>query len=185
MASIDFRPVCTGWSTDWRAQHRERRCPGDVQHHRKRKPGQLVRHHDCKREQQERHETKEGTERLAHQESCRWDGREQDLVDAALAVALAVYVTNQTLAGTTATSFGFLVTTNGVGVSTFNVSANGAAFGVADNSNQRVLDLLFATNDRTTEGLLYDLDGDGDAAPTSLHGPTCSRQSRTAPPRST
>src|SRR5207247_2343306 len=38
-----------------------------------------------------------------------------------LATALAVYVTNQTLAGTTAAAYGFLVTENGVGTRTFNV----------------------------------------------------------------
>ena len=40
---------------------------------------------------------------------------------------------------------------------------NGAAFGVADNTEMTVLDLLLALNARTTNGLLYDLDGDGDA----------------------
>jgi hypothetical protein len=80
-----------------------------------------------------------------------------------MAVALATYVTNQTLAGTTAESFGFLVTTDGVGVSTFNVGDAGEAFDVADNTDVTVLDLLFATNANSVSGVLYDLDGDGDA----------------------
>ncbi len=80
-----------------------------------------------------------------------------------MAVALASYVTNQTLAGTTAAAYGFLVTENGVGARTFNVGSNGAAFGVANNSNVTVLDLLLAVNSRSRNGLLYDLDGDGDA----------------------
>lgn len=80
-----------------------------------------------------------------------------------MAVALASYVTNETLAGTTAASFGFLVTENGVGTTTFDIGDHGAAFGVADYTTMSVLDILLATNDRTTNGLLYDLDGDGDA----------------------
>src|SRR5262249_50087430 len=74
------------------------------------------------------------------------------------ATALAVYVTNQTRAGTTASAYGFQVTENGVGVRTFNVGSNGAAFGVADNASVAVLDLLLAVNSRSRNGLLYDLD---------------------------
>jgi hypothetical protein len=80
-----------------------------------------------------------------------------------MAVALATYVTNQTLAGTTAQSFGFLVTEHGVGTSTFNVGNSGEAFGVVDNSLLAVLDLLFATDENSQDGVLYDMDGDGDA----------------------
>ena len=80
-----------------------------------------------------------------------------------LATAFAVYVTNQSLAGTTAASYGFLVTANGVGTRTFNVGGSGAAFGVANNSLVSVMDLLLAVNSRSRNGLLYDLDGDGDA----------------------
>jgi hypothetical protein len=80
-----------------------------------------------------------------------------------MAVALATYVTNQTLAGTTAQSFGFLVTEHGVGTSTFNVGESGEAFNVADNSLLAVLDLLFATNANADDGVLYDVDDDGDA----------------------
>ena len=78
-----------------------------------------------------------------------------------LATALAVYVTNQTLAGTTAVAYGFLVTEYGVGAATYNVGGNGAAFGVASNVSISVLGLLLAVNDRTANGLLYDLDGSG------------------------
>jgi hypothetical protein len=80
-----------------------------------------------------------------------------------MATAFAVYVTNQALAGTTAASFGFQVTENGVGTRTFNVSTNGVAVGVADNSLVAVLDLLLAVNCRSKNGLLFDLDGDGAA----------------------
>ena len=78
-----------------------------------------------------------------------------------MATALAVYVTNQTLAGTTAAAYGFQVTADGVGTRTFNVGGSGAAFGVANNSNVSVLDLLLAVNARSHNGLLYDLNGDG------------------------
>src|SRR5439155_21120273 len=52
-----------------------------------------------------------------------------------LATAFAVYVTHQTLAGTTAAAYGFQVTATGVGTRSFNVRNNGAAFGVANNSS--------------------------------------------------
>lgn len=81
-----------------------------------------------------------------------------------LATALSVYVTNETLAGTTAANYGFTVTTNGLGVRTFNVGDNGAAFGVADGSDVQVIDLLRAVDAQSAGGLLYDLDGDGDTS---------------------
>jgi hypothetical protein len=80
-----------------------------------------------------------------------------------MATALAVYVTNQSLAGTTASAYGFQVSEAGVGTRTFDVGGSGAAFGVAANSQVGVLDLLLAVNSRSRNGLLYDLDGDGDA----------------------
>lgn len=79
------------------------------------------------------------------------------------ATALAVYVTNSTLADNTAAGYGFLVTANGVGTSSFNVGDNGDAFDVADDSDVTILDLLLATNDKSFNGILYDLGGDGDA----------------------
>ena len=78
-----------------------------------------------------------------------------------MATALAVYVTNETLAGTVATAYGFQVTTYGVGERTFNVGNVGADFGVANNSNVSVIDLLLAVNARSHNGLLYDVNGDG------------------------
>ena len=79
-----------------------------------------------------------------------------------LAAAIATYVTNENLAGTTAAAYGFLVTADGLGTATYNVGSNGAAFGVADNAEVTVLDLLLAVNDHSSEGLLYDLNGDSD-----------------------
>jgi hypothetical protein len=78
-----------------------------------------------------------------------------------MATALAVYVTNETLAGATATAFGLQVTQHGVGAATFNVGNNGAAFGVANGSFVSVMDLLLAVNARSHNGLLYDQNGDG------------------------
>ena len=78
-----------------------------------------------------------------------------------MATALAVYVTDQGLAGSTASAYGFVVTANGVGTRTFNVGNDGAAFGVANNAVVSVLDLLLAVNARSRRGLLYDLNGDG------------------------
>jgi hypothetical protein len=93
-----------------------------------------------------------------------------------MAVAFATYVTNETLIAQkfdpldtvtpteliiNVNAFGFLTSTHGVGVATFNVGDSGAAFGVGNNSTLTVLDFLFAVNERTTNGVLYDLDGDG------------------------
>ncbi len=78
-----------------------------------------------------------------------------------LATAFAVYVTNSALAGNVATNYGFSVGPTGLGYSTINVGANGAAFGLVNNSSATVLDLLLAVNARTKKGLLYDLDNSG------------------------
>ena len=81
-----------------------------------------------------------------------------------MATALAVYVTNEDLAGMTAAGYGFLVTQNGVGVATFDVgSQNRDAFGLSasDSTVLTVLDALLATNRLTNGGILYDLNSDG------------------------
>jgi hypothetical protein len=78
-----------------------------------------------------------------------------------IATAFALYVTNQTLAGTTAAAYGFQVTSTGVGTRTFSVGNDGAAFGTANNSSLSVMDLLLAANARAHNGLLYDMNGNG------------------------
>jgi len=75
-----------------------------------------------------------------------------------MATAFAVYVTNSNLAGNAAESFGFIVDNSGVGVATFNVGDCGDAFGVADNTEMTVLDMLLATDSMSVDGQLYDLD---------------------------
>ncbi len=95
-----------------------------------------------------------------------------------MAVALAIYVTNQTLVEVQSNppdpenpedpslvgvveSYGFTVTKYGLGAATFNVGDNGDAFGVSDDTEMTVLDLLLATDAMTVDGLLYDLDESG------------------------
>ncbi|HEV3137357.1 MAG TPA: SdrD B-like domain-containing protein, partial [Pirellulales bacterium] len=78
-----------------------------------------------------------------------------------MALALSVYVTNSGLAGTTASSYGFTVSANGLGASTVNVGINGAAFGVSDNAVMTVTELLLRTNARARNGLLWNINGDG------------------------
>jgi hypothetical protein len=80
-----------------------------------------------------------------------------------LAVAFAVYVTDIDLAGTAATSYGFLVDSLGAGGRTFNVGDNGEAFDLADNTDATIFDLLLAANQHAHNGVLYDEDHDGDA----------------------
>lgn len=81
--------------------------------------------------------------------------RGQKLEAQVMATALAVYVTNETLAGDVAEDFGFTVTEHGVGTKTFNVGDNGAAFGVEDDTQMAVLDILLATDGFAKDGVLY------------------------------
>lgn len=78
-----------------------------------------------------------------------------------LALALAVYVTKSGLAGTTATSYGFAVTADGLGIATVNVGSAGAAFGVDENAILTVMDLLYRTNQRARDGVLWDANDNG------------------------
>ncbi len=79
----------------------------------------------------------------------------------ALAVGLAIYVTNSNLAETAAVSYGFVVNTSGTGAATFNIGSAGQAFNVANNSVLSILALMQRTNDQTKKGVLWDLDGNG------------------------
>jgi hypothetical protein len=82
--------------------------------------------------------------------------KDQKLDAQVLATALAVYVTDGTLDNTgVGTQYGFIVGGHGVATATFNVGANGAAFGVADNTVMTVMDLLLATDAQADNGNLY------------------------------
>src|SRR5262249_57981823 len=73
-----------------------------------------------------------------------------------LATALSVYATNATLDATqVAAQYGFTVSGNGVGTATINVASNGDAFGVANNTNLTVMDLLLAADAQAVNGVLY------------------------------
>lgn len=78
-----------------------------------------------------------------------------------LALALAVYVTNSNLAGTVATSYGFAVSTTGMGTAMVNVGANGAAFGINNDTVMTINELLSRTNARARKGVLWDANADG------------------------
>jgi hypothetical protein len=72
-----------------------------------------------------------------------------------LAVALNVYATTQALGGTAGQAYGFSVSDSGLGARSFNVGADGAALGVANNSTLTVYQLLVAVNRQSVNGLLY------------------------------
>ena len=92
-----------------------------------------------------------------------------------MATALATYVTKESFVSidySTLTvdqslvagveSFGFDVTVGGLGSTSFNVGDAGAAFGVADNSDVLIIDLLLAADSMAHDGILYDIDEDGE-----------------------
>ena len=104
-----------------------------------------------------------------------------------MSLALATYFTSSNLSGgTVAAAYGFTVTDTGMGTKVVNVGDNGAAFGVADNTDLTIMALLLATNDFTgadngsNDGVtdtddnsysnVYDTNGDGllDAADKAL-----------------
>jgi hypothetical protein len=61
------------------------------------------------------------------------------------ATAVAIYVTNQSLAdGTNAAAYGFTLSGDGIGVATVNVGSDGAAVGKANNTTMTVMDILVA-----------------------------------------
>jgi hypothetical protein len=75
-----------------------------------------------------------------------------------LAAALNVYATTQSLGGNAGVAYGFAVTANGLGASSVNVGADGAAFGVANNTTRNVYQLLLAVNRRAVNGVRYNGD---------------------------
>ena len=79
----------------------------------------------------------------------------------ALATALNIYATTQSLGGTIGQAYGFSVTATGLGADSFNVGADGAAFGVANNSTLNVYELLQAVDLQSNFGVLYNGDATG------------------------
>ena len=84
-----------------------------------------------------------------------------------MAVAFAVYVTDESLAGgDMGASYGFEVTASGVGGYYFDVDASVGAgtaetlFGAGTSSVLSVLDILKMTDDGSSNGIVFD-DGDG------------------------
>jgi hypothetical protein len=97
-----------------------------------------------------------------------------------MAVAMATYLTKESMVSlryvpadpdnptvdssliTEVESYGFNVTTGGLGSTYFNVGQSGEAFGVTNDTRVQIIDLLLATDRMSLDGLLYDdLDGDG------------------------
>jgi hypothetical protein len=75
-----------------------------------------------------------------------------------LATALNIYATTLSLGGTLGQAYGFTVTADGLGAYSFNVGADGAAFGVANNTMLTVYALLEGVNAQDGIGLLYNGD---------------------------
>jgi len=75
-----------------------------------------------------------------------------------MATALNVYASTQSLGGTTAQPYGFAISAAGLGARTFNIGANGAAVGAANNSTLNVFELLRAVNAKAVGGVLYNGD---------------------------
>jgi hypothetical protein len=88
---------------------------------------------------------------LAGQTSAKLD-------TAVLATALNVYATTASLGGAQAQAYGFDVTADGLGASSYNVGANGSAFGVANNSTLTVFALLVDVDSLAVNGVLYNGD---------------------------
>jgi hypothetical protein len=72
-----------------------------------------------------------------------------------LAVALNVYATTASLGGSAGAAYGFTVSATGLGARLYNVGADGAAFGVANNTTLNVYQLLQAVDQRAVNGVLY------------------------------
>ena len=84
-----------------------------------------------------------------------------------MATAFATFFTSSNLSGrSVAASYGFNVTQTGIGTKVVNIGSNGAAFGVANNSNMTIMAILLATNELTENNgsgyrNIYDTNGDG------------------------
>jgi hypothetical protein len=75
-----------------------------------------------------------------------------------LATALNVYATTSSLGGSATTAYGFTVTAAGLGADSYNVGANGDAFGVPNNTTLNVFQILKAADSKAKNGVLYNGD---------------------------
>jgi hypothetical protein len=69
-----------------------------------------------------------------------------------VATVMSAYVTDSSLAGTVASSYGFTVTAYGSGIDNFNVGSNGSALGVSNNTAYSIVTLLAALNSDSSDG---------------------------------
>jgi hypothetical protein len=83
----------------------------------------------------------------------------EQLNAATMALALNVYVTNSSLAGTVGTSYGFAVSSTGLGAATVNDGSAGDAFGLDDDIMITISELLYLENQRAVNGVLWDVGG--------------------------
>jgi hypothetical protein len=72
-----------------------------------------------------------------------------------MATAMNVYASTLSLGGSTGTSFGFNVTSAGLGAADFNIGSNGAAFGVSNNATITVTQMLSYVNSKASKNVLY------------------------------
>ena len=63
-----------------------------------------------------------------------------------LGAALACYVTDSVLAGNAASSYGFNISTTGIGVRIYNVQSDGKGIGLSNNTSYTVMQLLLQAN---------------------------------------
>jgi hypothetical protein len=78
-----------------------------------------------------------------------------NLAAEALATALNVYATTESLGSTIGQAYGFTATDTGLGADSFNIGSDGAAFGVANNTTRNVHELLRAVDQQSAFGSLY------------------------------
>ncbi|HLJ97570.1 MAG TPA: hypothetical protein VKU02_30700, partial [Gemmataceae bacterium] len=76
-----------------------------------------------------------------------------------LDTALDIFATTLSLGGTIGQSYGFKVDTLGVGAATWNIFSSGQAFGVPNNSNLTVLQIMQAANNFAVSGNPWDSNG--------------------------
>ena len=63
-------------------------------------------------------------------------------------------MTDNSLAGTVATSYGFTVTAFGTGVDNYNVGSNGLCFGLSNNVSYGIVTLLAALDAESSNGVI-------------------------------